>query len=1096
MDNLSGRRLSGFSLVSFVMALAVLLGPESLLHAQDTTGSISGTVTDTTGAIVAGATVVAHRMDTNADTQTTTSSDGTYSFNLMPPAVYRITVTESGFKSFQQDNLTLTINERAQANATLEVGATDQKVTITAAPPTIQTQDSSVGLVVDAATIVNTPLNGRLNITGLLALAPGIQNAGAQDQIPIYGITPSVGGASPYGSIGFSLDGATNTSVFLQRGYGEYPPLDGLQEFKTITTGAAAEFTQPTQIVVLSRGGANAFHGTLVYFNRNRFLAAKQYFAGSLPLPKYNRNEFGGNFSGPIVIPHLYNGRDKSFFFFNFERFTRRQANTINTLVPTLKERAGDFSEAPAAIYNPFTGQPFAGNSIAGSINAVSLALQNALFPLPNVAGAAFGKNNLVQNLPLIENANRYSFRIDHQLTQKDHLSGSFLAGLFGPNNATGTTSLFGGMAGIGEHNLNTIVNWTHTFSPSLISQLTASYIHEPIFRTPQNYQTNFQAIIPGLPTQPIEGAPQLSITNIASVSEAGSRDLDQTIQLNYIMTKSLRAHNIKFGVTVLRSNHWNTAAIAPQRGSYQFTGTYTNNPATKTGGVAYADFLLGYPLQTQVSNPAVATVRFLQTQYGGFVQDDWRATPRLTINAGIRYDFQYQEDNPYGLNALYVPSLKSIVVFANQMPAAVQPGVAAVVPVVLAKNVGLPSKAFGYLGQDPNNIAPRFGFAYQVAQSTVIRGAFGIFFDLLPTDDTIAPMSQGLPFYATQTFASTSSTVPSLSMSNPFPSGAGAVSANPNAVAEHSPVTPYEEQYNLTLEHQLPKGVGFRIGYVGLRNLKQNNFHGSGGVFPDLNAVTPAPGAVQARRPVQPFGSISLELDPIFSSTMNSFQAGLHKQYSSGLTVNAEYEWIRVLGNENFQNSLTTNDSYGNISGIRPQQLVVSYSYDLPFGRGKYLFGKSNGLADRVIGGWVLSGISTFQTGQPFSVSASAGPTGDVGGRANVVPGQPLYPAKRSISEWFNPAAFVKAPLYTYGTSAYDMLWGPGYQNWDASIAKRTKLTEGSHLELRLDAFNVFNHPQFSNPNASVSNAGNVGTITGTAGTSRTLQLGGKFQF
>jgi hypothetical protein len=382
----------------------------------------------------------------------------------------------AAFKTYQQE-LTLEINQKVEINASLEVGSQTDKVTVTAEAPPIQTEDSSVGLVIDSATIVNTPLNGRLNITGLMALAPGIQNAGAQDSIPVFGITPSVGGASAYGSTAFSIDGATNTSAFLQRGYGEYPPLDGIREFKTITTGAPAEFTQPTQVVVVTRGGTNRYHGTLLAFNRNRFTAAKNYFNGALPLPKYNRNEFGGNFSGPISIPHLYNGRDRSFFFFNYEGFRRRQAFPLSSQMPTALERTGDFSEFSTQIIDPITQTPFANNKIPPSkLNSVSVALQNALFPLPNRSGTS---TNLFENVPLAENVDRYSFRLDHRLTSQDTLFATYIASLFGPNPSVATTgtSKFGGMAGIGERNMNTIVGWSHIFSPTLLTQFIGSYI-------------------------------------------------------------------------------------------------------------------------------------------------------------------------------------------------------------------------------------------------------------------------------------------------------------------------------------------------------------------------------------------------------------------------------------------------------------------------------------------------------------------------------------------------------------------------------------------------------------------------------------------
>ena len=308
-------------------------------------------------------------------------------------------------------------------------------------------------------------------------------------------------------------------------------------------------------------------------------------------------------------------------------------------------------------------------------------------------------------------------------------------------------------------------------------------------------------------------------------------------------------------------------------------------------------------------------------------------------------------------------------------------------------------------------------------------------------------------------------------------------------------PVNPYTLQWNYAVEHEFAKQIGLRIGYVGQRNLKENDFHGSGTVFPDLNAAVPAPGNPQVRRPIQPFSTINYELAPIFQSTTNSLQAGVHKRYTRGLLINAEYQWVRALGTENFMNPMNWNDSRGNLGGIRTHVLQLSYSYELPIGRGKPIFGNLHGVGNGIASGWVLSGISSFISGSPFSVSFNTAVQGSVGGRADVIAGANLYPATQSIAQWFNPAAYARPQDFRYGNSAYNMLWGPGQQNWDASLAKNTRFRENLNLQLRMEAFSVFNHPLFNNPNANISNLATVGTIS-SAGGNRTVQLGAKLQF
>ena len=318
-----------------------------------------------------------------------------------------------------------------------------------------------------------------------------------------------------------------------------------------------------------------------------------------------------------------------------------------------------------------------------------------------------------------------------------------------------------------------------------------------------------------------------------------------------------------------------------------------------------------------------------------------------------------------------------------------------------------------------------------------------------------------------------------------------------PTIIAVHSPVTPYTEQYNLAVEHQFPLGLDVRVGYVGQNARKQNNYGGPGNVTRDLNAVTPAAGAVQPRRPFQPFSTISYAMEPIFFTNLNALEIGVHKQLSRGFQLNAEYQWTRVLGEENFQNTFTTNDSYGPIGGVTPQVFTVNYAYELPFGHGRAFLSSANSLVDKFIGGWQFSGITSAQTGQPFSVTYATSVTGGVGGRADRVPGVPLYPSTRSKTQWFNPAAFaIPSSAFTYGNSSYNLLRGPHYQDWDMSLVKNTTFAEKYRIQLRAEAFNVFNHPNFGTPNASLSSPASVGTITATTGFNRTVQFGFKFNF
>jgi hypothetical protein len=867
--------------------------------------------------------------------------------------------------------------------------------------------------------------------------------------------------------------------TWIERGLVEYPPLDGLQEFKVITSGASAEFGKANQVIVVSKGGTNQLHGELYEYNRNRALTAKNFFAESLPNPPYNRNEYGGNFGGPILIPKVYNGRNRSFFFLNYEGFNLVQASTVAQSVPTAAERGGNFAGLPA-ITDPFTGAPFPGNVIpATRINSVDTRL-GQLYPLPNTAGtgAAGTGVNLVQNIGYLSTVQRGSFRIDQHFSDATQLGFSYLQENVGPNPSVGPVSTFGGLAGIGEHLILPVLSLNHVFSPTVVSESRIGYQHQRIFRIPQNYNLGTYNIIPGLPFQPIDGAPQITITNIVSMSEAGSSDLQQDINFVENLTVVKGKHSFKTGFNYEFTTHYNIAAESPQRGAYAFNGQYSGN--------AVADFVLGYPTSTQLPVPAALIGKFVANRYNFYALDDWKVTPKLTVNVGLRYELQVLRPEIHGDAALFIPGSNQIAVFANSYPAGAIPAAIAAYPVALSKSLGLPTSLLDYLGQNPHNFAPRIGIAYSMTPKTVFRSGFGIYYNVLTLNYTQAAQTN-IPFLVVGTYEQPAGKVPGFTMSNPFP-GSATVPANPNAQTYNPTTTPYNMQWNATVEHQTWGGIALRASYVGQRNVGQLG-------SPNINQPLPSPGPVQPNRPYQPFATITRNDDPIFQSTTNQLQGGIEKRYSHGILVTAQYQYTRSVGTETYQNPTNYNDSRGNLNGIRKNVLVTSYVYDLPFGNGRPFLSHLSGIANGFIGGWQISGLVQALSGSPFSPSFDTSVQGSVAGRPNVVLGVPLYPANRSLAQYFNPAAFAMPPNYTFGNAGYNIIWGPGQYSWDMGLAKSVKLVERAQLELRMDAFSVFNHPTFSNPAADISNTATVGRIT-SAGGNRTIQLGAKLTF
>ena len=1089
----SSQRANWLAMLMGSVILLFALGTPQGLFAQGITGSINGIVTDPSGATIADATVTVRQIDTNASRVVTTSHAGSYAVTQLAPGTYSVRVDKGGFKVFEQSGITLVIDQVAQIDAKLEVGSNEQTIEVTATSPVIQTETSSVGLVIDSATLQNTPLNGHVSILGLISLTPGVQDVAAQDQVPVRGVTLAFGTnqRNSYGDVGNTFDGVTNMEIELQRAQGEVPSLDAVAEFKVLDQGAPAEFNQPNQIIVVSASGGNKLHGEGFEFNRSRGTAAKAWFNGpraSAPArAPYQRNEYGGNLNGPIFIPHLYDGRDRSFFFVSYEGFHLTQSASISSTQPTAAERKGDFScflpggacTPTVIIKNPLTGQPFPGNVINVPLNSIDVQLQNLL--MPNSTTQTTGVNTF-ELVPHTTNVSRLNLRLDHKISDKDQIRFTWLRAFYGPFADVGTSSLAGGVSQDGEHNSIFVTGWTHTFSPTLLLDSYVSYMHMPLYRAGQNDKTDFSALIPGLGPISLQAAPTISITNITGITEGGSKNLEQTYQGNTALTKVLPKHIIKAGFSYLYNSSWQDSS---GHGSFTFNGTYTGN--------AYADFLLGYPVSTGNATPEDYVVRWNSSQYGMYVQDDWKALHNLTFNFGIRYDLQRFLDNPYGTESLFVPSVGKVVVFANSYPAISNP---LYIPyTVLAPTVNLPSSMYAYLGQAKTNIAPRFGFAYQVQPKTVIRGAVGLYYNLLPSSYLGTGFSS-LPFTTSVNYTNTTP-VPTITMNAPF-AGSAAVGADPSVIAQHKTIAPYTEQYNLALERQLPGAIDFRVGYIGQRTIHQNNHGGSGNTEPDINYAPPGPTTEQSRRPYQAFSSITEDFDPLYHTTGNSLQVGLHKHFSQGFLINAEYQWMRVLGVENHENPTNIGDSYGNISSITPQTLEVSYQYELPFGHGKMLFGKANAFTNSVISGWQLGGVTSFQTGQPFSVSYTAPGSQIYGasGRANRVPGVALYPAQKTRAEWFNPAAFTAPPAYTFGTSGYDMLWGPHYMNWDMNLEKNTAISERLKLQLRAEVFNIANHPNFSVPSSSLTTPSSFGVISSVVNESRTVEFAAKFRF
>ncbi|PYV13191.1 MAG: hypothetical protein DMG07_15230, partial [Acidobacteria bacterium] len=1015
---------------------------------------------------VPGAEVAATNQNTNITERVTTTGEGQYTVTNLDPGRYTVSVTARGFKTATVRDVTIYVNQTVRVDVKLDVGDVATSVEVTAGAPVVQSETSQIGSVVDSHQVRGMPLNGRSNIFSLLTLAPGIQATGQN---------PVVGGGEWFGSTNMTIDGVSNIDTGNERLSPLVPSIEGIGEFQVITNAASAEFgLGGAQVVVATKSGTNGYHGSLFAFNRNRALSAKNFFATSLPKPPFNRNEFGGSAGGPIV-------RDKLFFFGSFEGLRRRASATVISAMPTAALKAGNFAGL-SPIRDPDTGASFPNNQIPDNrISAASKELLKfASDPnMPGTGAAGLG-NNFIYNSPTRESNDRYSGRIDYQASSKDRITGRFFAANNGPFvSAVGNaTDKFGNWSGFGTSTRDLMTSYTRLFSPNLINEIRFGLLHIHYFRTPQNKDVDPSKFIPGLisPVPDLGGLPTVSIVGFRGFfDQPGSGDRQRNYEIFETLSWARGRHNIKTGFGYQRVSAFNFQNPAPPRGSFTFDGRYT--------GHSFADFLLGDASATaHVTKNLEAEPE--NSRYSAYMQDDWNVAPRLTLNIGLRYELEGLFQNGRGDLANFYPDLGKIVLLSG----AADPRFAGL-PIVDGPSVHLgPSN---YLYRDWNNFAPRLGFAYRPFGSTrfVVRSSYGIFYDVIGGYIGYTGLANNPPFRVVESFEPLSGPTPSLTFANPFP-GTGTIPANPNinSVAR-SRVNPYHQQWNFTLEGEAARNLSLRASYVGNKGThlpRQFN----------LNDPPPAPGAVQPRRPFQPFGPIGY-YESGRNSISNQLQLEAIRRFAGGLALQFEYAYTNALGEQPFGISAPTDNrntrlDRGHADFVRHHLATANYIYDLPFGKGRRF--PLSGVADKILGGWQLAGITSFGTGQPLSVTFTSTTLGWPSSRADLT-GDPSA-SNRSIDSWFNPAAFAVPAPFTYGNSARNLLFGPGFFNWDAGVFKNTRLREGLNLEFRSEFFNVLNHANFDIPASNISVPAQVGRITSTSNTARDIQFGLRLSF
>lgn len=1128
------------SLLARVAMSAIFVIPAA---AQTATGTITGSITDSSGAVISSAKVQITNEGTNARVEATTNIEGSYTAPLLPPGAYRVNVAAAGFKSFEQAGIQLQVQQQARVNIVLQVGAMTESVTIRGDAALVEATTSSIGKVVDNKRILELPLNTR-NVYSLVNLTPGVTGGigNAHNQVSY-----SVNGARG-GTFDVLVDGSSAAFPTVNgfAGLSVFPSVDAVAEFKMQAQNFSAEFGRSITSVlnVVYKSGNNTFHGSAYEFMRNSVLDANNYFANSrgVPLASFKRNQFGGMGSGPVI-------RNRTFFMAAYEGLRERSfAERLNT-VPTDRERTGDFSQTRAGatqiinIYDPATTRAnpagtgsirdlFPGNVIpAARFDAVA---RNVIpyYPRANQPGdPGTGRNNFYNSGAAAINTDNADVRIDHNVSDQQRIFGRFSY----RKSFNGPPQLFPGDLGIAEGRVNNndfgrnaVVDYTNTLSPSTLLNVRLSFARNRFLF--DNQGLGFVPSSLGLPKALDTAVDKFMFPRFGVSTQValGGSDHRQSGFNNYGLAGSLSKiagkHSIKFGYEgrMLRINVWEARAA----GTFNFGANMTQGPnplsASATAGFGFASFLLGAGSDGNFYQnwKNVAAQSFYQAFY---VQDDWRITRKLTLNVGVRYDFDTPRTERFDRMSWFDPSLTSPL--AARVPAFpnLKGGL---------RFVGVDGNGRSQYTGDWNNLAPRLGFAYQFDEKTAIRGAFAQLFgpSTLSAQGTVGPYGFRVE---TPWVASLNGITPLNLLSNPFPAGfqpvpgssqgaLTAIGSNLDAPLSNTN-TPYTLQYNLTIQRELPGAILLETAYVAnrgrqlsrggeggftlnqvdpqylslgnqLNQLVANPFFGQGGGGVVANAQV---SRAQLLRPYPQFGAIY----PLFSqgatSNYDSLQVTFSKRYARGIVFEGSYVWAKAIDEgTSYQDSYNARASRAVSSVHVPQRLVFSGVYEMPFGRGRQ-FGKDmSRWMDLIAGGWQLNGIWTAQSGSTLGIGATnqAGLfTEAIRANNNGTSAAQSGDAHKRLDRWFDTSVFSQPAPFTLGNMGPLVadLRGHHINNLDASIFKQFAITEKVRLQFRAEAFNSLNRVRFGNPNTTVTAGANFGRITTQSNDPRQMQFG-----
>jgi len=1045
-----------------LLALAVESSLAVALLAMGPTGTIVGTVSDPSGAVVPKARVTVRNLETNARREVETDEEGDYNVPLLPPAMYRVTIEKAGFRRSVYSNVSLDVDQTARVDFTLQVGGVNEEIEVTDSVPLVQTDTSTLGQVIDRRQVHELPLNER-NFLSFALLVPGGQLPAEGSQNSTQGGAISVNGAREQ-SNNFLLDGVDNNDLYMNQ-YVALPSIDAIQEFKVQSSDYSAEFGRGggAQINVVLKSGANQFHGSAFEFFRNRNLDAKNFFdlPGCTPasppgtcaeFPRYDRNQFGGTLGGPIR-------RDRMFFFGAYEGLRLRQATTRRATVPSQAQRSAILALVPASMVNP------AGRAVLN------------LLPAANV-GPDLATSNTFTSSPVIRNSvNMPLVKVDRHAGSNNTFSGHYA--LFNENrfNPFDPVNAFTSLPGYGSFTLNRGQNagltWTHVLSSRRVNELRFGFNRLGASVLQEHHRQNMSQAL-GFPTaltNPVDlGFPNVSLLGFDGIGEPISYPQDRhgtTFHVVDNVAWNSGRHQFKFGAD-LRRIQMNSYLDFLARGAWFFLGGLSGNP-----GIALAQTLVGMPdFAISVKGDTLNGLRTSGLNY--YLQDDIRVAPRLLLNVGLRYEYN---SPPVEIRDRFsVPDLSARSLGCSPAPDC---------QFLRAGTHGIPRATYG---KDLNNIAPRIGVAWRPLKTErfVVRSAYGIFYDVGILNVNIFPRMNP-PFYKLFFTPNNGTNTIQDILNQP-----GEAVVQPNMIARDLRDA-YMQQWNADLQYELRPNWMIDLAYVGSKGT-----HLAGPR--DLNQARPDTEAVSYPQ----FSSI-LAVESQASSSYNALQFRSERRMARGLAFLAAYTWSKSVddlsavfsgnvGSGLPQDSENRRAEHGLSDFHAHHRFAFSHLYDLPFGGGRR-WAKGPGLGKHLLGNWQVGGILTLQTGHPFTVNRGATLAGTaltafgIPDRPDLLadpfrPGPVLShsdPACHSTQSrggraadrvrrpqsWFNPCAFDTPKPGRFGNAGRNNVIGPGVRNLDFSLSRSIPLRNGGRrLQLRAESFNLVNHPNFDIPN------------------------------